>query len=152
MIEDNLKKLGINLPKAPKPVGSYSAYKKSGNLLFVSGQVSFKADGTLIKGKAGKDLSLEQCQEAAKVCCINILAQVKEACDGDLNKVKQCIKITGYVNSSDDFVDQPKVINGASDLLVNIFGDKGIHARAAISTNSLPLGAAVEVESIFEIN
>lgn len=151
-IEENLKKLNIELPEAPKPVGAYVAYKKAGSLVFISGQVSFKKDGQLIKGKVGSDLNLEQAQEAAKACAINILAQIKAACDGDLDKVKNCVKITGFVNSKDDFIDQPKVINGASDLISSVFYDKGIHARAAVSVNSLPLGAAVEVEAIFEIN
>ena len=152
MIEEKLKKLGIVLPKPPKPVGSYAAYEITGNLVFISGQVSLKSDGTFIKGKAGKDLTLDQSKKAAEVCCLNMIAQLKNACGGDLNKVKKCVKITGYVNSTDDFTEQPQVINGASDLLFKIFGDKGIHARAAVSANSLPLGVAVEIESIFEIN
>ena len=150
-IEENLKSLNIKLPEAPKPVGSYDAYKKVGKLIFVSGQVSFRNDGALIKGKVGSDLTLEQGQEAAKVCAINILSQVKSACDGDLEKVKNCIKITGFVNSIDSFIEQPKIINAASELLVNIFGEKGMHSRAAVSVNSLPLGAAVEIEAIFEV-
>jgi enamine deaminase RidA (YjgF/YER057c/UK114 family) len=150
--EENLKELGIELPNAPAPVGAYVAYKKTGNLVFISGQVSFKKDGQLIKGKVGSDLTLEQGQEAAKVCALNILSQIKAACNGDLNIVKNCIKITGFVNSKDDFIDQPKVINGASELISSVFHDNGKHARAAISVNSLPLGAAVEVEAIFEVN
>jgi|TARA_B110000967_G_C18377081_1_gene313435 enamine deaminase RidA (YjgF/YER057c/UK114 family) len=151
-IEENLKKLDIRLPEGPKPVGAYVAYKKVGNLVFISGQISLKSDGNLIKGKVGADLTLEEGQAAAKVCAVNILSQIKSACDGDLNKVKNCIKITGFVNSSDNFIDQPKVINGASELLVNVLSEKGKHARAAISVNSLPLGAAVEIEAIFEVN
>ena len=151
-VEDNLKNLGIELPNAPEPVGAYAAYKETGNLIFISGQVSFKKDGELIKGKVGTDLNLEQSQEAAKICAINILAQIKAACKGDLNKVKKCIKITGFVNSKDDFIDQPKVINGASELITSVFKDGGKHSRAAVSVNSLPLGAAVEIEAIFEIN
>jgi len=150
--EKKLKELNIDLPVAPKPVGDYVAYKKIDNLVFVSGQVSFAKDGKLIAGKVGEDLTLEQGQEAAKACAINILSQIKAACNGDLNKVKNCIKLTGFVNSNDNFIDQPKVINGASELIVSIFEDKGAHARAAVSVNSLPLGAAVEVEAIFEIN
>ena len=133
-------------------MGSYDAYKKVGKLIFVSGQVSFRNDGVLIKGKVGSDLTLEQGQDAAKVCAINILSQIKSACDGDLERVKNCIKITGFVNSTSDFIDQPKVINGASELLVDIFEESGKHSRAAVSVNSLPLGAAVEIEAIFEIN
>lgn len=151
-VEENLKKLNLQLPKAPNPVGAYVAYKKTGNLIFISGQVSFGKDGNLIKGKIGSDLTLEQGQEAAKACAINILSQIKAACNGDLDKVKKCIKLTGFVNSKDNFIDQPKVINGASELISNVFGDDGKHARAAVSVNSLPLGAAVEVEAIFEVN
>ncbi len=149
-IEENLKKLNIDLPKAPDPVGAYVASKISGKLIFISGQVSFDPDGKLIKGKVGKDLNLEQAQEAAKYCALNILAQLKKI-SGSLDKVKGCIKITGYVNSTETFIDQPKVINGASDLISQVFGDKGKHTRAAVSVYSLPLGAAVEVDGIFEI-
>ena len=148
--EENLKKLNINLPKAPDPVGAYVASRIVGNLVFVSGQLPLDSMGKLIKGKVGKELNLEQAQEAAKLCAINILAQAKKI-SGNLDKIKGCIKITGYVNSIDTFTDQPKVINGASDLISSIFGDKGKHTRAAVSVNSLPLGASVEVEGIFEI-
>ena len=148
--EENLKKLNINLPKAPDPVGAYVASKIVGNLVFISGQLPLNSTGQLIKGKIGKELNLEQGQEAAKFCALNIIAQLKKKC-GSLDKVKGCVKITGYVNSLDSFVDQPKVINGASDLISKVLGDKGKHARAAISANSLPLGAAVEVDAIFEI-
>ena len=148
--EENLKKLNINLPKAPNPVGAYVASKIVGNLVFISGQLPLNSEGKLIKGKVGKELNLEQGQEAAKLCALNLLAQLKKI-SGSLNKVKGCVKITGYVNSIDSFVDQPKIINGASDLISKVFGDKGKHTRAAVSANSLPLGAAVEVEGIFEI-
>ncbi len=148
--EENLKKLNINLPKAPDPVGAYVASKIVGNLVFISGQLPLDSEGKLIKGKVGKELNLEQGQEAAKFCALNILAQLKKIC-GSLDKVKGCVKITGYVNSIDSFTDQPKIINGASDLISKIFGDKGKHTRAAVSVNSLPLGAAVEIEGIFEI-
>tara|TARA_Y100001970_G_C13922204_1_gene694012 strand:+ start:66 stop:527 length:462 start_codon:yes stop_codon:yes gene_type:complete len=151
-IEDQLSSLKIELPKAPAPVGSYVAHKKIGNLIFISGQIPIKNDGTIIKGKVGKDISLENAQEAAYYCCLNILAQLKSACDGNLEKVKNCIKITGFVNSIDAFTDQAKVINPASELLVKVFNDKGKHTRAAVSVNSLPLGSAVEIDSIFEIN
>ena len=147
---ESLKKLGIELPNAPAPVGAYVAFKKAGNLIFISGQLPIGKDGKPIKGKIGKELSLEDGQEAAKFCAINILAQAKKAADGDLNKIKSCIKITGFVNSTDDFTDQPKVINPASELLSAVFGDNGKHARAAVSTNSLPLGVAVEIDAIFE--
>ena len=148
--EDNLRKFNINLPHAPDPVGLYVASKIVGNLVFISGQVSFDSNGKLIKGKIGKEINIEQGQEAAKFCALNLLSQLRKIC-GNLDKVKGCIKITGYVNSIDSFVDQPKVVNGASDLISKVFGENGKHTRAAVSTNSLPLGAAVEVEGIFEI-
>ena len=148
--EENLKKLNIILPKAPDPVGAYVASKIVGNLVFISGQLPLNSEGKLIKGKVGKELNLEQWQEAAKFCALNLLAQLKKKC-GSLDKVKGCVKITGYVNSIDSFVDQPKIINGASDLISQILGDKGKHTRAAVSVNSLPLGAAVEIEGIFEV-
>ena len=151
MISDKLKELNIDLPNAPDPVGAYVAFKKIGNFLYISGQLPISSEGKMIKGKIGKDLTLEDGQKASRFCVINILAQVKKALDGDLNKVKNCVKITGFVNSSDDFTDQPKVINGASEIIAKIFDDKGLHTRAAISSNSLPLGVAVEVDAIFEI-
>ena len=147
---ESLKKLNIVLPNAPDPVGAYVAFRKTGKLIFISGQLPIGKDGKTIKGKIGKELSLEQGQTAAKYCAINILAQAKKAVGGDLDKIKGCIKITGFVNSTDDFVDQPKVINPASELLSAVFGDDGMHARAAVSTNSLPLGVAVEIDAIFE--
>ena len=150
-IEKKLKELNIELPNAPDPVGAYVAFKKINNLLFISGQLPITSDGKMVKGKIGKDLTLEDGQKASKLCVINILAQVKKALGGDLNKVKNCIKITGFVNSTDDFKDQPKVINPASETLSTVFGASGKHTRAAISTNSLPLGAAVEIDAIFEI-
>ena len=150
-IENKLKELNIELPNAPDPVGAYVAFKKIGNLLFISGQLPISKNGKIIKGKIGAGLDLEDGQRASKLCVINILAQVKKALNGDLNKVKNCIKITGFVNSIDDFKDQPKVINPASETLSSVFGVNGKHARAAISANSLPLGAAVEIEAIFEI-
>ena len=148
---ENIKKLNIEIPNAPDPVGAYVAFKISGSLLFISGQLPISNDGKLLKGKIGKDLKLEDGQKAAKLCIINVLAQAKKAMNGDINKIKNCLKITGYVNSTEDFVDQPKVINPASETLSNVFGDNGKHARAAISSNALPLGAAVEIDAIFEI-
>jgi|TARA_B110000971_G_C19719080_1_gene367791 enamine deaminase RidA (YjgF/YER057c/UK114 family) len=150
--EENLKKLKIDLPDAPSPVGAYLAYKIIKNFVFISGQVSFRNNGELIKGKLGLNLTLEQGQDAAKACAINILSQIKAACDGDLNKIKNCIKLTGFVNSIDSFIDQPKVINAASEMMTQVLGESGKHSRAAVSVNSLPLGAAVEIEAIFEIN
>ena len=150
-IENKLRELKIELPNAPDPVGAYVAFKKINNLLFISGQLPISKDGEMIKGKIGNDLTIEDGQKASKLCVINILAQVKKALNGDLNKVKNCVKITGFVNSTDDFKDQPKVINPASETLSAVFGANGKHARAAISSNSLPLGAAVEIDAIFEL-
>ena len=150
--EDRIKNLNIKIPKAANPVGSYLATKITGKLLFISGQISINENGELIKGKIGKDLNTEDGYNAAKRCALNIIAQAKKACNEDLSKIKSCIKITGFVNSTDDFIDQPKVINGASDLIASIFGDSGMHSRAAVSTNSLPLGVSVEVDAIFELN
>ncbi len=149
--DKKIKELKINLPKASDPVGSYVAIKISGKMLFISGQISIDENGELIKGKIGKDFNTEDGYNAAKRCALNIVAQVKKACDNDLSKIKSCVKLTGFVNSTENFIDQPKVINGASDLIVSIFGDAGKHTRAAVSTNSLPLGVAVEVDAIFEL-
>ena len=139
------------MPEAKAPVGNYVATKITNKLLFISGQISIDENGELIKGKIGKDLDTEAGYNAAKRCALSIVSQVKKACDGDLSKIKSCIKLTGFVNSTDDFTDQPKVLNGASDLIASIFGDAGMHARAAVSTNSLPLGVSVEVDAIFEL-
>ena len=150
--ENKINELKINLPEAKAPVGSYVATKVSGNLLYVSGQISINKKGELIKGKVGKDLNVDEAYKAAERCGLSIVAQVKKACDGDLSKIKSCIKLTGFVNSTENFIDQPKVINGASDLISSIFGEAGKHTRAAVSTNSLPLGVSVEVDAIFELN
>ena len=150
--EDNLKKHNILLPKAADPVGSYVASKIIGKLLYISGQISMDAEGKLIKGKVGKDLDVDKGYKAAERCALSIVSQAKKACDNDLSKIKSCVKLTGFVNSTDDFTDQPKVINGASDTIAKIFGDSGMHARAAVSANSLPLGVSVEVDAIFELN
>jgi len=150
--EDNIAKLNITLPKAADPVGSYVATKKVNKLLYISGQISIDENGQLIKGKLGNELKTEDGYKAAVRCALNIIAQVKKFCNDDLSKIKSCIKLTGFVNSTDDFIEQPKVINGASDTIVKIFGDCGIHTRAAVSSNSLPLGVAVEVDAIFELN
>ena len=150
-IYENLRKLNIEIPKPPDPVGAYVAYKKTSNLLFISGQISIDANGKITKGKLGKELSIDQGQAAAKLCAINIIAQAKKACDEKLETIRSCIKLTGYVNSTNDFNDQPKVINGASEIIFAVFGEDGKHTRAAISANSLPLDAAVEVDAIFEL-
>ena len=150
--EDKILELQISLPVAKDPVGSYLATKVIGKMLFISGQISISKDGELIKGKLGKELSTDEGYQAAKRCALSIVSQVKQACGGDLSKVKSCVKLTGFVNSTENFTEQPKVINGASDLIVSIFGDAGMHTRAAVSTNSLPLGVSVEVDAIFELN
>ena len=150
--QENLKKLNLDLPEAKAPVGNYVATKISGKMLFISGQISIDEKGQLIKGKIGKDLDTEAGYNAAKRCAMSIIAQVMKACDNDLTKIKSCVKLTGYVNSTDDFKDQPKIINGASDIIAKIFEKKGEHTRAAVSVNSLPLGVAVEVDAIFELN
>tara|TARA_Y100001958_G_scaffold59704_1_gene40188 strand:+ start:236 stop:697 length:462 start_codon:yes stop_codon:yes gene_type:complete len=150
--QENIEKLKIKLPEAKAPVGNYVATKISGKMLFISGQISIDENGQLIKGKIGKDLDTESGYNAAKRCALSIIAQVKKACDNDLSKVKSCIKLTGFVNSTDEFTEQPKVINGASDIIASVFGDAGMHTRAAVSTNSLPLGVSVEVDAIFELN
>ena len=152
MFEEKINKLGIILPSAADPVGSYVAAKIIGKLLYISGQISINDKGELIKGKLGKDLTTEDGYEAAKRCALSIVSQVKKACQNDLSKIKSCVKLTGFVNSTDDFIEQPKVINGASDLIVAIFESAGMHTRAAVSTNSLPLGVSVEVDAIFELN
>ncbi len=151
-IEEKIKELDLQLPEARDSVGSYVATKQIGKMLFISGQISIDANGNLIKGKIGRELKTEDGYEAAKRCGLNIISQVKKACNDDLSKIKSCVKLTGYVNSTEDFIEQPKVINGASDLIVSVFGDAGMHTRAAVSTNSLPLGVSVEVDAIFELN
>ncbi len=150
--DKKIEELKIILPKAADPVGSYVAAKISGKLLFISGQISIDENGQLIKGKIGQDLTTDEGYKAAERCGLSIVAQAKEACKGDLSKIKSCVKLTGFVNSIDSFTEQPKVINGASDLIASIFGDAGMHTRAAVSTNSLPLGVSVEVDAIFELN
>ena len=152
IIENKIKELNIELPEPKAPVGTYTATKVVGKLVFISGQVSIDKNANLITGKVGKDLNLEEGYEAAERCGLSIISHAKNACQGDLDKIKSCIKLTGYVNSTDSFKDQPKIINGASDIISKIFNEKGKHTRAAISANSLPLGVAVEVDAIFELN
>ena len=148
---DKIKSLNIKLPEPKDPVGAYIASKIVDKLVFISGQISINEKGLLIKGKVGQELDINQGYDAAKRCGLAIISQLKKLCNNDLSKVKSCIKLTGYVNSTDDFIDQPKVINGASDIVSEVFEEKGMHTRAAISSNSLPLGVAVEVDAIFEI-
>jgi enamine deaminase RidA (YjgF/YER057c/UK114 family) len=150
--ESNIKKLGIILPKAADPVGSYVATKITNNFLYISGQISIDENGNLIKGKLGDELSVDDGYNAAKRCALSIISQAKKACGDDLSKIKSCIKLTGFVNSTNEFIEQPKVINGASDLIKLVFEESGLHTRAAVSTNSLPLGVSVEVDAIFELN
>ena len=150
--ENKIKELKINLPEAKPPVGSYVATKIIGNLLYISGQISIAENGELIKGKIGENLSVDDGYKAAERCGLSIISQAKVACNGDLSKIKSCVKLTGFVNSTDNFTEQPKVINGASDLIASVFGEAGMHTRAAVSTNSLPLGVSVEVDAIFELN
>ena len=150
-VYENLKNLNLEIPKAPDPVGAYIAYKKTANLLFISGQISIDSNGKITKGKLGKDLTIHQGQTAAKLCAINIIAQAKKACNDRLENIANCIKLTGYVNSTNEFTDQPKIINAASELIFTVFGENGKHTRAAISANSLPLDAAVEIDAIFEL-
>lgn len=149
--DQKIRDLGITLPDQPAPAANYVPYSVVGNLVFVSGQIT-SLNGTLkYVGKVGRDFSIEEGQEAAKLCALNILTQVKTACGGTLDRVIKCVRLGGFVNSTDDFTDQPKVINGASNLMIEVFGDAGKHARAAVGVNSLPLGIAVEVDAIFEI-
>ena len=150
VIETKLAELGVTLPDAPAPAANYVPFVVSGNLVYVSGQISANADG-MIKGKLGDGFSVEEGAAAAKACAISLLAQLKAACGGDIDRLVRVVKLVGFVNSTGDFTDQPKVINGASDFLVAALGDKGRHARSAVSAASLPFGVAVEIEAVFEI-
>ena len=149
--EKKLAEEGITLPDAPAPAANYVPYARAGNILYVSGQISQNSSG-LILGKLGENMTTDQGAEAAKYCAISLLAQVKSACEGDLDKLVRVVKLTGFVNSKPDFTQQPQVINGASDLMGNVLGEAGKHARVAISANSLPLGVAVEIDGIFQIS
>lgn len=149
-IESKLAELGIQLPEAAAPAANYVPFVKTGNQLFISGQIPMTAEGIQFKGKLGDDMQTEQGAEAAKVCAINLIAQMKAA-TGDLDKVARIVKLVGFVNSTLDFTEQPAVINGASNFMVDVFGDKGRHARSAVSAASLPFGVAVEVEAIVEL-
>ena len=148
--EARLAELGVTLPDAPAPAANYVPFVQSGNMVYVSGQISMK-DGALITGKLGADLDVTEGAAAAKFCAIALLAQLKAACGGDLQRLRRVVKLTGFVNSTPDFTDQPKVVNGASDFLVEALGDAGRHARSAVSAAALPLNVAVEIEAIFEI-
>ncbi len=148
--ETRLAELGVTLPDAPAPAANYVPYVTVGDMVYVSGQISQDADGR-INGKLGDDFTVEQGQAAAKSCAINLMAQLKAACDGDLDRLVQVVKLGGFVNCTPDFADHPKVINGASDFIGEVFGNAGKHARAAVGSSSLPLGVAVEIEGIFQI-
>jgi enamine deaminase RidA (YjgF/YER057c/UK114 family) len=150
-IDAHLKELGIELPTPPAPVASYVPTVASGNLVFVSGQITSAPEGLKYVGVVGKDMSVDDGKAAARLCAINLVAQIKAACGGDLDRVRRCVKITVFVNAPPDFTQHPEVANGASDLLVEVFGDAGKHARAALGAGSLPRGVACEVEGIFEI-
>jgi len=149
-IEAKLKSLKLSLPEAPPPAANYVPYVVTGNLVFVAGQVSRGPNGS-ITGKLGRDLDVARGQEAARVCALNILAQVKAACGGDLDRIVQCVKVGGFVNCIDTFQEQPQVINGCADLFVAVLGDKGRHARFAVGANILPFNLAVEIDAVFEI-
>jgi len=149
-IDARLKELGISLPEPPTPRANYVGYVITGNLIFTAGQIPLRDGKTEFVGKLGRDMTVEQGYEAAKLCAINVLAQIKVALGGDLDRIVRCVKLTGFVNSAPDFGDQPKVINGASDLIVAVLGDKGKHARSAVGMGGLPMGVSTEVEGIFE--
>ena len=149
-IENRLNEMGLTLPDAPMPAATYVPYVLTGTMLWVSGQIAQGPDG-MIKGKLGADMEVEAGAKAARACALSLLAQVRAACDGDLSRLMRVVKLTGFVNSTPDFTDQPKVINGASDFLVELLGDAGRHARSAVSAASLPFGVAVEIEGVFTI-
>ena len=150
-IDARLKELGLTLPEPPAPVASYVPTVVSGNLVFVSGQITLSAEGLKYVGKVGADISLEDGKAAARLCAVNVIAQVKAACGGDLDRVKRCVRVGVFVNATPDFTQHPEVANGASDLFQDVFGDAGKHARAAVGAGSLPRGVAAEVEAVFEI-
>ena len=150
-VDQKLTELGIHLPTPPEAVANYVPYVIIENMVIISGQLPTEGGHVAFKGKVGTDLSLDDSQRAARLCAINILTQLKVACEGDWSRVKRCVRLGGFVNCGPDFTDQPKVINGASDLMVDVFGDLGRHARAAVGVNALPLGACVEIEATFLI-
>jgi enamine deaminase RidA (YjgF/YER057c/UK114 family) len=150
-IDKRLAELGITVPVPAKPVANYVGWVRTGNLVFTAGQVTLKDGKFEYIGKVGKDISTEEAVKAARLCAINVIAQLREACDGDLDRVKRIVKVLGFVNGAPEFTEHPKVINGASDLLVEVFGEKGKHARSAVGAGSLPLNVAVEVEAVAEI-
>jgi enamine deaminase RidA (YjgF/YER057c/UK114 family) len=150
-IDARLKELGITLPEAPMPAANYVPFVRSGNLIFIAGQIPMEGGKPQFIGKLGREFKIEEGQKAARLCALNVIAQVRAALGGDLDKVKRCVRVGGFVNSVPDFGDQPQVVNGASDVIVQIFGDAGKHARAAVGVAALPRGVATEVEAVFEV-
>ncbi len=150
-IDKRLRELGIELPEAPAPAANYVPYAAAGNLVFVSGQVPVWNGEIKYRGRVGEDLDVEDAAAAARICGLNLIAQMRAATAGDLDRVARCVKLGGFVNCTPDFVDEPKVVNGASDLMVEVFGERGKHARFAVGAPSLPLGCSVEVDAVFEI-
>lgn len=150
-IDARIAELGLTLPDAPAPAANYVPFTRAGNLIYISGQVSRDENGFIL-GKLGADIGPEEGYRAARACALALIAQLRAACDGDLDRVVEVIKLNGYVNAAPDFTDHPKVMNGASDLLAEVFGDRGRHARAAVGVASLPSGVAVEVEGIFQVS
>ena len=151
LFEENIKNLGLNIPELPKALANYVPYKIVGKTMYISGQAPVKNGELIYKGKVGSDISVEDGIEAARLCVINIIAAVKSGLEGDWSKLDSFVKLTGYVNCQDTFTDQPKIINGASDMLVEIFGDQGRHSRVAVGSNALPLGIAVEIDAIVQL-
>jgi enamine deaminase RidA (YjgF/YER057c/UK114 family) len=150
-IEARLKELGIELPQANAPVANYVPYTISGNVIVVSGQISVRGGKPEFVGKLGAGITIAEGQQAAKLCALNVIAHLKNACGGDLDRVKRVLRLGGFVNCTPDFIEMPQVINGASDMMVEVFGDAGKHARAAVGVSSLPFGVAVEVEAMVEL-
>ena len=151
LFEENIKNLGLNIPELPKALANYVPYKIVGKTMYISGQAPVQNGELIYKGKVGSDITLEDGIEASKLCVINIIAAVKTGLEGDWGKLDSFVKLTGFVNCQDDFTDQPKIINGASDMLVEIFGDQGRHARVAVGSNALPLGISVEIDAIVQL-
>jgi len=151
LFDENIKNLGLNIPELPKALANYVPYKIVGKTMYISGQAPVRNGEMIYKGKVGSDITIEEGIEAAKLCVINIIAAVKTGLEGDWNKLDSFVKLTGFVNCQDSFTDQPKIINGASDMLVEIFGDQGRHARVAVGSNALPLGISVEIDAIIQL-
>ena len=151
LFEENIKNLGLNIPDLPKALANYVPFKIVGKTMYISGQAPVQNGEVVYKGKVGSDVTIDDGISAAKLCCINIIAALKTGLDGDWEKLDTFVKLTGFVNCDNDFIDQPKIINGASDMLVEIFKDKGRHTRVAVGSNALPLGIAVEIDAIVQL-